>query len=428
LSFASKSLGALFFASVVKSTAPYNYLQMGVSAKLFTTDAELGLFKFFDEHVRKHATLPAAETIAAHTGVKLPDVKEPPSYYLEGLQRRYTEDSVERTMTAVSETLTEQGASGAQTALDILRVTVREHDMVQAGRAMTDLRETLALGYDQYLRIEAGEAFEGAVRTSWPTLDNSARGFSQGDLIGICARPGIGKSWMLLWVALSAWQDGKTVLFGSMEMSIDIVRERVLAMVAELPYTKLQQGKLDAEYKARAVNALGTVSQLAHGFYVVDGNLSAQVTDMEVIARQVGADAIYVDGAYLLKHPTERDRYRRVAENVDLIKQRLCAIAPTFTTWQLKRQESKKEKSVDDFDLEDIAYADAIGQACSVVLAIFDENEGDIDYGDDDSDCIRTIRVLKGRSGEMGKFNVYWRFKKTTNFDEVPSADVSLTT
>lgn len=427
MSFASKSLGALFFAAVVKGVTPCSYLQMGISEKLFPVEAEASLFKFFDAHVRKHASLPAAATILAHTGVKLPDVKEPPSYYLEGLQRRYTEDSVERTMTAVSEVITEQGADGAQAALDILRSAVREHDMVQAGRAMTDLRETLALGYDQYLRIEAGQQFEGAVRTSWPSLDNSARGFSQGDLVGICARPGIGKSWMLLWVALSAWQDGKTVLFGSMEMSIDIVRERVLAMVAELPYTKLQQGTLEDAHKARIVDALGNVSQLAHGFYVVDGNLSAQVTDMEVIARQVGADAIYVDGAYLLKHPTERDRYRRVAENVDLIKQRLCAIAPTFTTWQLKRQESKKEKSVDDFDLEDIAYADAIGQACSVVLAIFDETEGDIDYSEDDTNCTRTIRVLKGRSGETGKFYVYWRFKKTTNFDEIPSADVSLT-
>jgi hypothetical protein len=40
-------------------------------------------------------------------------------------------------------------------------------------------------------------------------------------------------------------------------------------------------------------------------------------------------------------HPTERDMYKRVAENATLIKKRICDLAPTICSWQFARP--KKE-------------------------------------------------------------------------------------
>lgn len=61
---------------------------------------------------------------------------------------------------------------------------------------------------------------------------------------------------------------------------------------------------------------------------------------------------------------TERDRFRRVAENADLIKQELASIAPTVVSWQFARSASKKNaKKGEEVTMDDIGYTDAIGQA-----------------------------------------------------------------
>ena len=98
-------------------------------------------------------------------------------------------------------------------------------------------------------------------------------------------------------------------------------------------------------------------------FYVVDGNLAATVEDIWALARQLKPDAIFIDGAYLVKHPKERDRYRRVAENAELMKSELAALAPTVCSWQFAKSAAKKNKKQGEKpDLEDIGYTDAIAQ------------------------------------------------------------------
>jgi DnaB-like helicase C terminal domain len=138
-------------------------------------------------------------------------------------------------------------------------------------------------------------------------------------------------------------------------------------------------------------------------FWVVDGNFKATVEDIWVAARQLKQDAIFIDGAYLLKHPTERDRYRRVAENADLIQQELSNIAPTVCPWQFSREAAKKikNKGPDQVSLEDIGYSDVIGQVSSLVLGLF---EGD----SPETVKQRRIEILKGRNGEVGGFITRW--------------------
>jgi hypothetical protein len=133
-----------------------------------------------------------------------------------------------------------------------------------------------------------------------------------------------------------------------------------------------------------------------------------------MLARQLAPEAIYVDGGYLLKHPRERDRYKRVAENADLIKQSLSDLAPVACSWQFARaaaKKSKKSKLGDEVGLEDIGYTDAIGQASSLVLGLFEE------------DSVETIKqrrvsILKGRNGEIGQFSTRWNWL-TMDFTEI---------
>jgi hypothetical protein len=105
-----------------------------------------------------------------------------------------------------------------------------------------------------------------------------------------------------------------------------------------------------------------------------------------------------------MKHPKEKDRYKRVAENADLMKQELAAIAPLCVSWQFAKTASKKNaKKGEKPGLEDIGYSDAIPQVSSVVLATLQEETHEA-YE------TRVIDILKGRNGEVGRFKTNWNF------------------
>ena len=122
-------------------------------------------------------------------------------------------------------------------------------------------------------------------------------------------------------------------------------------------------------------------------------------------ARQLKPDAVFIDGAYLLKNHKVRDRYQRVAENADLLKTWVAnEIGPCCCSWQFARSASKKKKG-EETDLSDIAYSDAIGQVSSLVLGLFEEESVE-------TLTQRKVKVLKGRHGETGEFLTNWNFNE----------------
>ena len=200
-------------------------------------------------------------------------------------------------------------------------------------------------------------------------------------------------------------------MFVSMEMAVLPISERLAAMQVPVQASHLKHGMSTKEMK-KLKDGLTMIKGYAAPFYVVDGNLAATVEDIWALARQLKPDAIFIDGAYLVKHPKERDRYRRVAENAELMKSELAALAPTVCSWQFAKSAAKKNKKQGEKpDLEDIGYTDAIAQVSSLVLGLFE---------DDSNETLaqRRVEILKGRSGETGSFTTRWDFVNM-RFDEI---------
>src|SRR5690606_31827432 len=142
------------------------------------------------------------------------------------------------------------------------------------------------------------------------------------------------------------------------------IQQRLAALQAHIPAGQLKHATLSSHNLGKLKTGLTTIKGYHAPFYVVDGNLAATVEDIWMMARQLKPAAIFLDGAYLVKHPTERDRYRRVAENAELIKSELAALAPVVCSWQFARTATKKQntKKGEKVGLEDIGYSDAIAQ------------------------------------------------------------------
>lgn len=84
------------------------------------------------------------------------------------------------------------------------------------------------------------------VPTGFTDLDRLTSGWQPSDLIIIAARPGMGKTSMVLAVALNAALDfGKGVALFSLEMASTQLVQRLISMESEIPATKFRNGKLE---------------------------------------------------------------------------------------------------------------------------------------------------------------------------------------
>jgi replicative DNA helicase len=367
-------------------------------------------------HTAKHHALPKPETLFQQfNDVAQFPTPEPSSYYLEHVENRMYYEKINQSNIESQKILKENPGDHAK-ALQVLtecssfiaahRYRMRIVDLAKEGPAMA------LNAYHNVNLVDSAGAF------GWPHMDNASGGLLAGDVVSIIGRPAAGKTWLVLRAALYNWQHmGRKPLVVSMEMSPLPLVQRLTAMYAHTNVSQLKSGGYSYLTYEKFANSLVTMSNQLSGFFVVDGNLAASVDDIYTLAVQLGCDQVYIDGAYLLKHPNKRlDRYTRVAENIELIKQRTSDIEmPTIASYQFARSATKgKSKTTkegqDEAGLEDIAFSDGIGQISSIVLGLFQDESVETLEG-------RVVRVLKGRNGEIGNFKINWDFNNM-NFDQ----------
>jgi replicative DNA helicase len=404
------TVGKDFLAAVAAKGTISDILQQGPITHLFT-GTEVEVWKFVHEFVKKYGSFPTPETIQAHTSIELPTVSEPPAYYRDLMETRYVEMSLKTAMKTASEAL-QPGAAGASAALGGMTETILKLLRTQNGASIADLRDALDLLMPAYKQQSTGAGGE-ALMLGWPYLDEMTGGLRKGDLVSFIGRPALGKTWQMLFGALYGWltaeanpeHPGVSRMFVSMEMNVLPVEQRLASMVFATPFDKIKKAQLSTAFPdnlTKFTKNLKTLKGFKKPFWIVDGNLTSTVDDILILVRQLKPDAIFIDGAYLLQHPKAQDRYKRVAENVDLLKRDIAAEAPCVCSWQFNRDATKK-KGGDEAGLEDIGYTDAIPQHSALVLGLFE------------SDSVETlkhrrIKVLKGRSGETGQFMVKFDF------------------
>lgn len=427
------SLGRMFIAAVLDTGKVSELVQFGQIDHLFKS-GEAEVYGFLREFVKKYQKLPTAQTLEKHTDEEVPSADEPPSYYYDLMQERYVEQELKLVMKKASDLL-QPASKDPHGALGLLVDASMQLIAKRYNLQIMDFRHAHDMIMAEYAKEYNAEETDRLL-TGWQTFDELANGFGKGDLISMIGRPGKGKTWSTLHSALHGWRDrpekvkkdgklvdvmikGQSRMFVSMEMSQIAIQQRLAAMQTKVKYGNLDKAQLSTPAYKQLSKGLLEIQGFGEPFWVVDGNLTATVEDIYMIARQLKPHSIFIDGGYLLDHPTERDRYRKVAENATLMKKELAAMCPTYCSWQFAKTAAKKNKKKGEkADMEDIGYSDAIPQLSSCVLALLDKDSAE-------SVNQRKIDILKGRKGEVGEFLINWDFGPNMDFSEVVEEDVN---
>lgn len=85
------------------------------------------------------------------------------------------------------------------------------------------------------------------ISTGMADVDRFTTGFNKGEVWYIGARPGHGKSALLLKTALNVSKEGNGVLLFNREMGADDINERILSIVSQVPLQDIRLGTLSEE-------------------------------------------------------------------------------------------------------------------------------------------------------------------------------------
>ena len=248
-------------------------------------------------------------------------------------------------------------------------------------------------------------------------LDKRTLGFHENELIILAARPGMGKTAIVLNLATNAAiNTKKTVAIFNMEMSAEQLVLRMLSSVGQIDNNKLKSGHLEHDDWRKLNEA---ISRLADAKIYIDDTAGMTVNEMRAKCRRLsssedGLDLVIVDYLQLISGPSKSNANRQ--QEVSDISRGLKMMAmelkvPVIAAAQLSRSvETREDKRP---LLSDLRESGSIEQDADIVSFLFSEAYYKKDLAIDENTVKTEVIIAKHRNGSTGTIELI--FKKNTS-------------
>jgi len=243
-------------------------------------------------------------------------------------------------------------------------------------------------------------------KTGYLDLDNLLGGLQRSDLIILAARPSVGKTAFAINLAYNVAKQGVPVGLFSMEMSIDQVVDRFIALASGVSLWDMRTGKFSGvnDELLRITMACDELKQVP---IYIDDSPSPNILQMRAMARRLQAEhglgLIVVDYLQLM---TSRKNYESMVQQVTEISRGLKGLAkelnvPIIALSQLSRnieQRGGKPK------LSDLRDSGSIEQDADLVMFIHREDKSKTrDQLDPATENMAELIIAKHRNGPTGE-------------------------
>jgi replicative DNA helicase len=284
-------------------------------------------------------------------------------------------------------------------------------------RDIMPIKDVVAAYYDRvdHLYQHKGETI--GVPTGFRNIDKMLGGLQNSDLIIVAARPGMGKTSLLLSFALNAARKySQRVAIFSLEMSAEQLVQRLISAETGIDSQRLRIGNLREEEWPTFIQATGALSDT---MIFIDDTPSISAMQVRTKARRLyaefGLDLIVID--YLQLMQGDRRTENRVQE-ISFLSRNLKGLArelniPVVVASQLSRAvEQRNDKRP---MLSDLRESGSIEQDADIVVFIYRDEY----YAPEtDQANIAEVIVSKHRNGPTGMVPLFFR-KELAQFLDV---------
>ena len=367
-------------------------------------------FKFIKEHFDKYNNIPDKVTfLSEFPDFDIIQVEESSDYLLDALYEDRNKRKLASVFNQIRKLLNEgktEEALNLYASSSEVAVKAKHLDCVDI------IRDTSR--YDDYVE-RCNDFSKYYVKTGFAELDKLIGGWErQEELATIAARPGVGKSWVLLKCAVSALEQGLNVGIYSGEMSERKVGYRFDTLVSHISNYGISKGIVDIQndYKVY-IDSLG--SRFTGSLKVLTPamiNGVAGVTALRAFIEKENLDILFVDQHSLLEDDRKaRDPVTKAANiSRDLKNLQVMKKIPIIAISQQNR-----EKTENGATTANIAQSDRISQDSTILIFL------------EQKDSVLTLNLAKSRDSETGKTLKYAIDLNRGIFNYIPESNNALT-
>lgn len=372
--------------------------------------AELPYFRFIDNHYRRHGVLPSLQTLTESNLRIVHAAPEPVGHYMDRIRQRAEFNLHVSAHPAWVRAVQQRDLIGARQVVSSLQASLLQ---VESQRDTFTLADTYGQVMEDY-EVASRHPGRQGVTFGWAYFDQLTGGIENGDVATLAARPGKGKSWLMIHTAMAAWREGASVLFVTNEMTHRQIGRRMLGLHAAINPDGIRRGQL-SEYARNIVYQTARDAATGAPFHLVSGTFKKSVPAVDACIQEFSPDLIVIDASYLLKPEGANSRMAKhellgaVGEGIKQIA--MARNRPIYQSLQLNRPMNSGRNPQ---TLDNLYGSDEFGQLTTTLLLV---REGPPTY----EDTRRTLTLGKNREGPAtGEIQINFLFNPP-NFEHLPT-------
>ena len=364
-------------------------------------------FNFIVQHYNKFNSVPDTLTfLDSFPDFTIQEVNEPDNYLLSRLIDDYNQaylanrfnnikrmleaDEVEKAVKYFSSSIKDLQVAAPFTSIDLLNPTER---------------------YKDYCEKISGSNNMFYLSTGFKEIDEATGGIDRrNENMVIAARPGIGKTWVLLTMATAALKQGLKVGIYSGEMTPDKVGYRFDTLYGHLDNKAITRGYADAKYAYEEyVKNLTSQSFTGCLRVITPATIvgSPTVATMRAFIEKEKLDILFIDQYSLLDDTSNAKSTNEKVANIskDIKRLQVLKQIPIISISQMNRTKNEDVDGHSYLDVSQIAASDRIGQDATTAIML--------DRDKSDPQLIH-FNIVKARDGGEGRFSYICNFNTGT--------------
>lgn len=303
---------------------------MGIEPKLLVNKAARASWKFVLDYHKEHGKVPGALTVTENTGFPFgPPVDDnvTAKYVAQKLFERAEGRALEYGLSKAYEALEEGQQAASVAEVFALADHLRKKKALQL--QVKTLGEVAPEVLKRYEDIKAGVM---GIKFPWPIMNGMTMGLWPKTLTCFVARPGVGKTWTAVNIAMHArYVENKRVLIVSPEIDAVEMGERLISMKGQFAYGSMVEGTLgfmvEKHLKALVTDLEG--GQEGDDIWILDDEDKISPEFIEQAVAAVEPDIVIIDSIYMLRVSegkikkgagSKGGRYDRILETIDWMR------------------------------------------------------------------------------------------------------------
>jgi len=327
------------------------------------------------------------------------------------------EKAVLRSLIQASAETIEDGYSEGKKSSEIIEAAEQRVFAISQKRQKKDMStigEVLIKNINTIQMLSEKQGELRGITTGFKALNDVTSGLQKADLIIIAARPSMGKTAFSLNIATNAAKAGNRVAIFSLEMSEELLTERILSTEALVEIKHMREGTIDDEEWTMISDAAVRLDKLD---ILIDDTPGISALEIKNKCKRLkmdrGLDLVIIDYLQLMEFEGKSEsRQLEISALTRYLKQMAREIdCPVIVLSQLSRAVESRKGDEKKPVLSDLRESGSIEQDADIVMFLYREDYYKKEESTRPNEC--DVIIAKHRNGPTSTVVLTWVGKYT---------------